>query len=557
MSLKQLTVGFVLALGYVHAQPFFPFCIDWHDAKHRNYEQQAAMLKDLGYEGVGHIWLDKLDERIKSLDAMGLKLFQISMQVDMTPGKPPCDMQKFKDTLTWVKGRQVQYCLLINGGKPSDPALDPHAVEVLREMSDLARDSGSQLLLYPHADMWMERIEDAVRVANKVDRTNVGVMFNLCHWLRVSKDRDYKPLLQQAMPRLWAVSINGADEHDDKPGFGRYIQPLDVGSFDIAAFLKTLRDLGYNGPVGLQCYGIGGDVREHLARSLTAWKKLSATKPPVFTQAGKEYHFDTGTLRGTLHTEGKSLGLTALTDIASGVTLSRFMGLFSHYRMLDAETRHGDAAWDWPSTARLLPDGAVEVRWTADSTHPFDMMAVYRWTSPNALDLTTTVTAHKNLRKFEVFLSSYFEGFPQVFGYGRQGWVEAKKDMGDWLAFPRDENATAMIADGRWQRPPHPVTFKPVANYAGALGIRRDAKSGLTAIVMASPRDCFAVMMPYGEESHRSIYLSLFGRDFKDGESASARARLLIGHNITDPQAVELYHAYLKEIQPSTQHPIR
>jgi hypothetical protein len=34
--------------------PFFPFCIDWHDAKKRSFEQQAVMLEELGYEGVGH-----------------------------------------------------------------------------------------------------------------------------------------------------------------------------------------------------------------------------------------------------------------------------------------------------------------------------------------------------------------------------------------------------------------------------------------------------------------------------------------------------------------------
>jgi sugar phosphate isomerase/epimerase len=121
----------------------------------------------------------------------------------------------------------------------------------------------------------VERIEDAVRVAGKVDRPNVGVMFNLCHWLRVDKQRDYKPLLQQALPRLWAVSINGADLFDDKPGWEHYIQPLDNGSFDLAGLLKTLKDLGYKGPIGLQCYGIGGDARQHLARSMAAWQRLS------------------------------------------------------------------------------------------------------------------------------------------------------------------------------------------------------------------------------------------------------------------------------------------
>ena len=29
---------------------FFPFCIDWHDAKKRNFTEQAAMLKEFGYE---------------------------------------------------------------------------------------------------------------------------------------------------------------------------------------------------------------------------------------------------------------------------------------------------------------------------------------------------------------------------------------------------------------------------------------------------------------------------------------------------------------------------
>jgi sugar phosphate isomerase/epimerase len=232
------------------------------------------MLKSLGYDGVGHIWLDKVAERLKSLDAAGLRLYQITMTVDVAPGKQPYD-PRFKEVLALVKGRKVQFDLLLNGMKSSDPSVDPQAVKILREMSDLARDSGAQLLLYPHQSSWVERIEDSIRVAEKVDRPNVGVMFNLCHWLRVDKQRDYKPLLKRAMPRLWAVSINGADELDPQPGWNRYIQPLDRGSFDVGKLLKTLKELGYKGPIGLQCYGIGGDAREHLARSMTAWRKLS------------------------------------------------------------------------------------------------------------------------------------------------------------------------------------------------------------------------------------------------------------------------------------------
>ena len=252
---------------------FFPFCIDWHDAKKRDFAAQAAMLKELGYDGVGHLFLDHVAERLKTLDDAGLKLYQITIVVDVAPGKPAFE-SKFKDVLPLLKGRHVQFVILTNGAKPSDPSADAHAVEIFREMSDLARDSGSQLLLYPHINSWIERIDDAVRVAEKVDRPNVGVMFNLCHWLRVDTRRDYRPLLQAAIPRLWAISINGADELDPQPGWAHYIQPLGQGSFDVGRLLKTLKELGYKGPIGLQCYGIGGDAQEHLARSMAAWRKL-------------------------------------------------------------------------------------------------------------------------------------------------------------------------------------------------------------------------------------------------------------------------------------------
>ncbi len=268
MNTKWIVVALTLCLALVNmtpagepaGSPFFAFCIDTHDAKHRTLQQQAEMLKELGYDGVGHLWLDNVAERLKTVDEAGLKLYQISIVVDVTPGKQAYD-PRLKDVLPLLKGRQVQFDLLVNGGKPSDSSLDPQGVKILREMSDLARDSGSQLLLYPHVSCWVERIEDAVRVAEKVDRPNVGVMFNLCHWLRVDPQRNYKPLLQQAMPRLWAVSINGADQFDPQPGWAHYLQPLDKGSFDVGGLLKTLKELGYKGPIGLQCYGIGGDAR--------------------------------------------------------------------------------------------------------------------------------------------------------------------------------------------------------------------------------------------------------------------------------------------------------
>jgi sugar phosphate isomerase/epimerase len=254
------------------ANPFFAFCIGTHDSEKRTLREQAELLKELGYDGAGHIGLDNLDERIKTLEDVGLRLFQIYVFVNLdSKDEPPYD-PRLKRILPVLKGRGTAVAVLVKGGQPSDKSRDAEAVAIIREIADIARKSNVRVVLYPHVDHWLERVEDAVRVAKKVDRANVGVMFNLCHWLKVDKEKNMKPLLRAAIPYLSAVSINGADKASQiQAGQGKWIQPLDSGSFDIYGFLKSLEDLGYEGPVGLQCWGIGGDARDHLERSMRAW----------------------------------------------------------------------------------------------------------------------------------------------------------------------------------------------------------------------------------------------------------------------------------------------
>jgi hypothetical protein len=275
----------------------------------------------------------------------------------------------------------------------------------------------------------------------------------------------------------------------------------------------------------------------------------------AFTPIGKEYRFDTGVLQGTLRGGGKSQGLGPVLEVASGVPVAGKYGLLSPYRLLTADARYGVAAWEWPSQARLLSDGAVEVHWLADKEHPLDITAVYRFTAANVLDFRATVEPRQEMRRFELFLASYFAGFPESLVYvcrpegrGRPEFLAARKETGDWQMFPRDGEALRIVADGRWKRPPNPVDWKVLSPLAAPLALRRDAKSGLDALLMAPAEDCFAVSMPYGEENHRSVYFSLFGRDLRAGETASARARLIIGKAITNQQAIESYEAYRREL---------
>jgi hypothetical protein len=279
---------------------------------------------------------------------------------------------------------------------------------------------------------------------------------------------------------------------------------------------------------------------------------------PAFTATGEgEYEFHTGVVRGNLRAEGKSVGLSSVVHISTGTAMSRGYGIFSHYRVFVANARFGTAAWDWPSTARLLDDGAVEVFWPGANDRPFEMTAIYRWCDPSSLDLETAVKARRDLVNFEVFLASYFDGaFTNSLVFvkenpdaeGKPGFLAAKKSFGDWLMFPRDQAAVALVKDGRWLIEPHPVDWVIMPAFAKPLAVRRDPKSGVATVLMAPPGDCFAISMPYETEGHYSLYLSLFGKTMLAGEVARARSRLWIAQNPSSQQILDQYQAYLKEL---------
>jgi hypothetical protein len=269
-----------------------------------------------------------------------------------------------------------------------------------------------------------------------------------------------------------------------------------------------------------------------------------------FKESEGAFTFDTGALKGVLKGRGKSPGLTQVIDSRTGADWASSLGLFSIYRIFDQTARYGDAR-ERESKSRCLPDGSAEYLWPADEKNPYILRAVYRWVDARSLDIEITVTAEKDLPDFEVFLSAYLKGTDHSYGYigsDPARFMEASESEGTWHLFPRDAKAEAMVLDGRWKKPLHPVEWVIRPEFAGALGLRRDSGNGATALVMAHPKDCFAVSMPYGTESHHSLYLSLFGRTIKAGESDIAHARLVLGEELSNEEVIELYRSYLREI---------
>ena len=203
----------------------------------KTVKERIKVLKELGYDGIGSAKLSQSDlpllQRLKLYDEAGLKLF--SFYVGGRLGANGHSYGKeISQAIKDLKGRETILELFVQGSKKSNT--DDQAVAFVREIADQAEESGLRIVLYPHAGFYVDTLSDAVRVARKCKRDNVGVMFNLCHYLKVEPKTDLKAVLTDAKPLLWQVSTSGAKKGGNN--WGQLIQTLDRGDYDQKALLK-------------------------------------------------------------------------------------------------------------------------------------------------------------------------------------------------------------------------------------------------------------------------------------------------------------------------------
>ena len=273
-----LIIPLLLFYNLVSAQkfnpPFFVFEDGLWNAKSDAPDYWANLVKTSGFDGVELIGLDKVDGMLPELKKNNLKLFTLYSQIDLEKEQPYDPrlknyIEKLKNTglHLWVHVHSEKY-------SPSDPAGDAKCAEIIGELADYAQKYGVKIAFYPHSDFWVEKVDDGVRLAKKINKPNVGTVFNLCHFLKKDETDKLEQKLKNAMPYLFLVSINGADKGDThQMGWDSLIQPLGRGDYDVLNVLKILKDSGYKNPVGLQCYNIKGQPEAFLPESVATWKK--------------------------------------------------------------------------------------------------------------------------------------------------------------------------------------------------------------------------------------------------------------------------------------------
>jgi sugar phosphate isomerase/epimerase len=255
--------------------PFFAMDTGTIDETHKSAKDQVEMLKELGYAGIGY-WernaaqgAEGLAEMSSELDKANLKMFGAYFTIKLED-PPEKYTALIENNIRALAGHNTTIWLAMTSDvqQKSSASGDEQAVAIITRIADIANKNNISVALYPHENFWLEKVEDAVRLAEKSNRRNVGVIFNLYHWLKTDKPANLQTILAKASPYLLVVTINGTTEAGS-------IETLDKGTYDVYSFLQSLKQVGFKGPIGLQGYGLSGDIRENLKRSMQAWREFS------------------------------------------------------------------------------------------------------------------------------------------------------------------------------------------------------------------------------------------------------------------------------------------
>jgi len=221
--------------------------------------KEAAILKELGYAGVSQVKQsgEALAALIQSYDHAGLRVLSVYLNVNDAP--------LTAEQLLPLANRNAMLELTVT-------QISPGTVAAVRQTAELAAGMNIRAALYPHSGFAVARMDQAMELIEKVDHPNLGVMFNLCHFLKSEDPATLESVLLKAGNRLFAVSTSGADTAGTE--WNALIQPLNQGDFPQKRLFATLQLLNFQGPVALQCYGVKGDKKDNLEKSMTAWRAI-------------------------------------------------------------------------------------------------------------------------------------------------------------------------------------------------------------------------------------------------------------------------------------------
>lgn len=250
------------------------------DSTYNTFDKQIELVKQTGFDGIEINQLESFEGMKAALDKqqfMG-SYFYVKIKLE----EPHID-KRLENYIQQLKGTKTIIApYFISDSKqfkPSAHDADTLVVRLVRQVADWAKAAGLQVAIYPHIGFYVERTDHALTLVKEINRKNVGLTFNLCHWLAttsLSERSQLKPHLKELRPYLKMITICGANDviTSQKTIWDDYILPLGTGSFDTYNLVKyCVKDLKLKVPIGVQCYNIKADKPQLVQNTMRVWQQ--------------------------------------------------------------------------------------------------------------------------------------------------------------------------------------------------------------------------------------------------------------------------------------------
>jgi len=243
------------------------WCVVPFDSRRRTPEERIAMLERLGFKRYAYDWraepLPDTARELRLARDRGIRVEAVWMWIDAAsdrPGKLSADNERL---LAAVKEAGVSTQIWL-GFAPdyfeglSDEEKVARAVEMVRYLSERARETHSRVALYNHGD-WFGEPENQVRIIEGLPGREIGIVYNLHHGHEhVGR---FDAVVKAIRPYLWVVNLNGMRPEGPK------ILPFGTGTHE-RRMLQAVLDSGFTGPFGVLGHVDEADVEQVLRGNL-------------------------------------------------------------------------------------------------------------------------------------------------------------------------------------------------------------------------------------------------------------------------------------------------
>ncbi|MBT3385764.1 MAG: AP endonuclease [Prolixibacteraceae bacterium] len=258
--------------GQLNMEKYFAWCIVPFDNQNRTPEQRIEMLKELGFVSYAYDYREKhLPEMAKEFNLAadnGIQVNAVWLWIDKNDSIGNLTQNNLK-VLQSIKESGLKTQIWMSYPEDyfnsmTDEESLYSAIMMISYLSELAEELECKVGLYNHGG-WFGNPDNLVKIVEGLPHSDVGIIFNFHHAHHLLDD--YSALVENMLPHLWAVNLNGMNREGPK------ILTIGEGSEE-KQMLELLKEKGYKGLFGILGHRTDADVKEVLDGNLRGLESI-------------------------------------------------------------------------------------------------------------------------------------------------------------------------------------------------------------------------------------------------------------------------------------------